>query len=250
MDQVEFYLSGLLLNSLCLFGLIANLLTLYVLNATREMRRQPINMFLSVLAIYDKGVLLNAILMCGIPALSKSATNHNLSNNLVNNDLNNLTTMPLHKDLNRTSRSAKSTDGQLDDEWWIDLYNSNDYDFLIDSRSIDGQSNRSSLVDLLNLSNSSRMLIFLNQSEAMAQQIEKGLFDNLTDLSITDSNANSTILTGNQPFVIYSTFGYVMHRVASFFAGHIQIIYPLANISQTGSIWITCLITGRFLFFF
>ncbi|XP_053211183.1 uncharacterized protein LOC128394837 [Panonychus citri] len=66
---VEFYFYGVLLTSMCLFGISANTVTLFILNAFNEMRRQPINVYLTVLAIYDNGVLINALLMLGIPAL-------------------------------------------------------------------------------------------------------------------------------------------------------------------------------------
>lgn len=261
MDQqllFEFYLSGVVLNGLCVFGLIANLLTLYVLNASREMRRQPINMFLTVLAIYDKGVLLNAILMCGIPALSKGSS----SNNLYSSDsLFNATTMPLAKNLstspavdqlNRTARSAQALlfsdaeSAQAENQLWIELIGSSkeDESFSIESQLIanddptnSSRSGQSAFSDLLSFSNSTRSsetLIYWTANEAMAQQIDPAYsFSNWTDLSFANSS---------QP----STFAIAMQRMADFFQGYIRIIYPFANISQTGSIWITCLITGLF----
>ena len=66
---LDFCVGGLLLTGLCVFGFLANSLTLFVLNGSAEMRRQPINTYLTVLAIYDNGVLFNAILMLGIPSL-------------------------------------------------------------------------------------------------------------------------------------------------------------------------------------
>lgn len=270
MDQMlfEFYLSGVLLNGLCVFGLVANLLTLYVLNATREMRRQPINMFLTVLAIYDKGVLLNAILMCGIPALAKGSSGDNLysSDNLFN------ATMPLHKNLstsaavdqlNRTSRSAQSLlfsdEPPQENQLWIDLIGSSKEEepFSIESQLIEDQldSNRTQSVggqqtpflDLLSFSNftrSSETLVYLSENEAMAQQLDQQYsLSNWTDLSYTNASEPMAVLPT-------STFGLAMHRMADFFQGYISIIYPFANISQTGSIWITCLITGSFTFDF
>lgn len=269
MDQLlfEFYLSGVLLNGLCVFGLFANLLTLYVLNASREMRRQPINMFLTVLAIYDKGVLLNAILMCGIPALAKGSSSNSLYSNdsLVFN-----TTMPLQvknlnssvvvDQLNRTSRSAQSflfsDESPQENQLWIDLIGSSKEEepFSIESQLIEDQlaadSNRTAiqyaggqpLVDLLSFSNftrSSETLIYLSASEAMAQQLDQA-FSNWSDLSYTNASQMAVLPT--------STFALAMHRMADFFQGYISIIYPFANISQTGSIWITCLITGSFTF--
>lgn len=265
MDQIiEFYLSGIVLNSLCLFGLIANILTLYVLNASMEMRRQPINMFLTVLAIYDKGVLLNAILMCGIPALAKqqaiSTSNNfiddqNLFYNLTisNYDLN---ATELAAVFNRSSRSAVSfnyqntlTNDQLQDnnQLWIDLISSKeDERFLIENQLIEDQliANQttnypSNLLSLSNF-NKSEILNYLNQSKAMAQQIKQQLYTNWTN-SLNDLNGNLTLPINQPP----STFALMMQRLSNFFQGYIRIIYPLANISQTGSIWITCLITGK-----
>ena len=263
----EFYLSGVLLNGLCVFGLIANLLTLYVLNASREMRRQPINMFLTVLAIYDKGVLLNAILMCGIPALSKGSS----SNNLYGSDSPLNATMPFHKNLstsaavdqlNRTARSAQGLllfseeSGQADNQLWIDLLSSSKEDepFSIENQLIEEQpaddSNRTrqaSFSDLLSLSNSTRSsetLIYWSPNEAMAQQTDQAYsYANRTGMPFTNTSQLATAPSG---------FALAMQHMADFFQGYIRIIYPFANISQTGSIWITCLITGlftRFAFF-
>lgn len=219
------------------------------------MRQQPINMFLTVLAIYDKGVLLNAILMLGVPALSKSTVNNNLLNNLT-------TAIPVHKDLNfnpnltktilddlrmnelkRKTRSLTITNDNdfYDNQLFIDIVNSTDDDqYLIESQYFDS--------DLLSL-NRSEILIYLNQSVAMAQQIDDEEQPNWSNATFDNLN-NTNPSTKNQAFnnINYPTFVFFMHRIANFFAGQITIIYPLANISQTGSIWITCLITGIIFF--
>jgi hypothetical protein len=62
-------LTGVILASLCVMGLIGNSVTLLVLNSNREMRNQPINMYLTVLAVYDNGVLFTAFLMFCVPGI-------------------------------------------------------------------------------------------------------------------------------------------------------------------------------------
>ena len=249
MDQnlsIEFFLYGILLNSLCLFGLIANILTLYVLNASREMRRQPINMFLTVLAIYDKGVLLNAILMCGIPALAKYSST---GNNFINSNLFNNLTIPKYLNstdfnLNRTSRSTLTQEQLQDNQFFIDLTSENKQ-FLIENQLIDdlNESNLSNLLDFKNF-NKTEILIYLNQGEAMAQINQQAFLTNQSDLP-SFNNFNHNLTLADDQTILLSTFASMMNRIADFFQGYILIIYPLANISQTGSIFITCLITGN-----
>lgn len=67
----EDFIAGVVLTSLCVLGLLGNLVTLLVLNSNREMRNQPINFYLTVLSLFDNGVLFNAILMVSLPSLCK-----------------------------------------------------------------------------------------------------------------------------------------------------------------------------------
>lgn len=62
-------ITGVILASLCVMGLIGNSVTLLVLNSNREMRNQPINIYLTVLAVYDNGVLFTAFLMFCVPGM-------------------------------------------------------------------------------------------------------------------------------------------------------------------------------------
>lgn len=63
-------IDGVFLFIICVFGLLANSITLYILNSGHEMRSQTINIYLSFLAIYDNGVLFTGILMFSLPAVS------------------------------------------------------------------------------------------------------------------------------------------------------------------------------------
>ncbi|RWS24014.1 FMRFamide receptor-like protein [Leptotrombidium deliense] len=154
---IEFWVSGVVLTTMCSFGLLGNTVTLFILNFSKEMRKQPINLYLTVLAVYDNGVLFNAILMLGIPALCK-----------------------------------------IQHIQYIQRYYYNFH-------------NESTLLE--NITG--------NISEVNAQSDNGSIY--VTPNEISDDS---------EPFIN------PLHV-------YIQVVYPLALISQTGSIWTTCLITAE-----
>lgn len=72
---------------LCLIGVAGNTLTLFVLNSFSEMRRQSINVYLTTLAVFDNGVLINAFLMISLPALEKHFHEARIRQELDTNEL-------------------------------------------------------------------------------------------------------------------------------------------------------------------
>lgn len=144
------------------------------------MRKQSINIYLTVLALYDNGVLLFGILMLGVPALY----------------------------LNPSELSSREdiSPEQLPS---IEIFNSNETYISLNAQKDSENCNKSvySIRD--------EMTFYLNDSE---------FFDNKA------CNLSSEENTYDNPF--YSPLQH-----------YIRIVYPLALISQTGSIWTTCLIT-------
>ncbi|XP_015790938.1 sex peptide receptor-like [Tetranychus urticae] len=295
---VEFYFYGVLLTSMCLFGISANTVTLFILNAFNEMRRQPINVYLTVLAIYDNGVLINALLMLGIPALVTNSK-HNPSDYLpsvfpsldssspssispVNSLHPSSSSSPLSSSFSTSSsplpvsphlssslpnqlssvnlpssesselEKSQSTDGSTDSMRLTD--NTFDYtstDYLNRLQSLDPYSVN---LTLMNKSHSwtPTELINLNPSS-----IDPPL---LFDLSLAHGYSNPEDLP---PLVIppisHSTPtnhhhhqhslppspGYSTELPDDPLNYYVTFVYPLALISQTGSIWTTCLITAE-----
>ncbi|XP_075589757.1 uncharacterized protein LOC124495763 isoform X2 [Dermatophagoides farinae] len=70
MEIFKFYSYGILSNIICFFGLLGNTLTLYILNSSKDMRKSTINIYLTVLTLYDNGVLIFSVLMLNIPAIN------------------------------------------------------------------------------------------------------------------------------------------------------------------------------------
>ena len=166
---LQYCVSGLVLCGLCIIGLFGNTLTLYILNVNEDMRRQSINIYLTVLALYDNGVLLNAILMLGVPALY---------------------IIPTYKHQYITDFNATSS-----------LLNSDQLEF------------------------NNTAVFYDNESPLSQNQIE-------TTYNI--SNITNSPIENTRYSVVYNP----LHL-------YIKIVYPLALISQTGSIWTTCLITAE-----
>ena len=65
--MIENVITGVVLTTICVLGFLGNSVTLLILNSNQQMRSQPINTYLTVLALFDNGVLFNAVLMLGIP---------------------------------------------------------------------------------------------------------------------------------------------------------------------------------------
>lgn len=90
-NHVQLWTTGVVQTVVCVLGILGNSTTLFILNASKEMRKQPINVYLTVLALYDNGVLFNAILMLCIPniykLLSSFQSGDDVSNELLNNTL-------------------------------------------------------------------------------------------------------------------------------------------------------------------
>ncbi|RWS05128.1 FMRFamide receptor-like protein [Dinothrombium tinctorium] len=126
------------------------------------MRKQPINIYLTVLAFYDNGVLFNAILMLGIPAICKLQLINSFALDVESNNNNNIS---------------------------LSFDDSQDYEHL--PLAMDG--NQSFIIPYIEFNNTETEDFFCQN-----------------------------------PMKFY-----------------IRVVYPLALISQTGSIWTTCLITAE-----
>lgn len=166
---LQYIISGVVLCGLCIIGLFGNTLTLYILNVNEDMRRQSINIYLTVLALYDNGVLLNAILMLGVPALY----------------------------IIPTYRHQYITDFNINSS----LFNSNQ----------------------LEINNTT---VFYDNEPPLSQNQIETTYNFLNE---TDDRIENTSYS-----VVYNP----LHL-------YIKFVYPLALISQTGSIWTTCLITAE-----
>lgn len=180
MDVVLLYVSGVVLTTLCTLGIFGNTITLFILNVNREMRKQPINVYLTVLALFDNGVLFNAILMLGIPSLYRL-----------------LSPLPPHLD-GTTLPSAVSMTNSTASWTWTEVFPDIENE-------IDGFGN-----------------------------------ETWTTFSVEprDQDGNWTNVTAQEDLPTPDYPSDPLHL-------YIRFVYPLALISQTGSIWTTCLITAE-----
>lgn len=180
--MVERYVSGIVLTGMSSLGLLGNTITLFILNMNKEMRKQPINVYLTVLALYDNGVLFNAILMLGIPNICKLLSN---------------------------SASTPSSQEHPLTVLFAD--------------------NQTSTYGV-------------NQHDTVYAQ-DRPLF--YTEL---ESHFNASYLDDDDQLGNFSTVSSQLEQeqhVQDPLYMYIRIVYPLALISQTGSIWTTCLITAE-----
>lgn len=142
------------------------------------MRKQPINVYLTVLALYDNGVLLFGILMLGVPALY------------------------LHPSLVASEEAVQVKPA-------VDL-SANDTYFSVNAQRI-GICNKSHNYFR------DEITFLLNGSE------------------VYDKECNQSLSSWEESGTTTSLYNPLQH--------YIRLVYPLALISQTGSIWTTCLIT-------
>jgi hypothetical protein len=156
------------------------MLTKVINHLKKDMRKHSINIYLTVLALYDNGVLIFGILMLGVPALYMS---------------------PSHFAKTEAISTLSSQQSSS-----IELLNYNDSNLslivrknIICNKTIQELNNETTLI--------------LNESE----------IDDIKSCDI--SNTSEANVTDNQ---FYSPLQH-----------YIRIVYPLALISQTGSIWTT-----------
>lgn len=167
----------------CVLGIVGNSTTLFILNASKEMRKQPINVYLTVLALYDNGVLVNAILMLCIPNIYKLiSTFQSPAGEIEFPAANQSYSPPLTVHVNMT-----------------DAYPEFDGNSVFEEPGVLDAFNRT-LLDMRNESWGA----------------------NMSNTSIPEPNQS-----GQDILYLY-----------------VGIVYPLAMISHTGSIWTTCLITA------
>ncbi|XP_075678869.1 uncharacterized protein LOC113790865 isoform X2 [Dermatophagoides pteronyssinus] len=70
LEIIKYYSYGILSNIICILGLLGNTITLYILNSSKDMRKSTINIYLTVLTLYDNGVLIFSVLMLNIPSIA------------------------------------------------------------------------------------------------------------------------------------------------------------------------------------
>lgn len=235
MEWFEFCTSGLM-SLLCLFGVAANTLTIFVLNGFSEMRRQSINVYLTMLAIFDNGVLINAFLMLYLPAIVKGLEQllyeHHSSSTIEQQSSNNYS-------FNTNFTTTNSATIVYDAYYEQNLIAHSGNNTHTNSNGTNSIANIGLPDDddfsLLNYSSSDLM----NNNKSL-YFIRNQVNDNFFNCSLKcdhddddDDNNNTSDLLLQLPLHL-SMMNY-----------YIAIVYPMALISQTGSVWTTCLITAE-----
>lgn len=243
----QLLINGIVLLMICTLGFLANSITLYILNSGQEMRSQTINIYLSFLAIYDNGVLFSAILMFSLPAMSHLCFLLSSRSSLEENvhPFNTKTELEIVENMLNSGphpTSISSLLEQLHERYKSQLQKQNETEFMrgISRRneSIFKQNNSSSGDLVKNVRKKSRQYNGTEEKRVETQGKERlnEMKDTLLGNRIKDG------LHGNETFRVRDrreeeeAFENPSHY-------YIALVYPLALVVQTGSIWTTCLVT-------
>ncbi|KAF7495116.1 hypothetical protein SSS_00671 [Sarcoptes scabiei] len=315
MDTIKLIFYGIISNVLCCFGFFGNTLAIYIINSTKDMRRTSINIYLTVLALYDNGVLIFSVLMLNLPAITDYQLQHQSMDRREfrdNTETISIDFVPTHSNssdgisttlsLFSDSRSIIQSTGQipeinhnrndLENRNFEMLFNHSDISVDL-HHSLDKMLN-SSLKELWRFcfepSKTSSRMIDPQNSSTSKETIQKQLClisdrlhkNQILNEKFSPSRRKSEISMStecesvlNETLLIINAFH--IHRLIPnenltkipsrwllslnlqcqpteeecrladypFYTlvSYVKLIYPLALIAQTGSIWTTCLIT-------
>lgn len=226
----QLLINGIVLLMICTLGFLANSITLYILNSGQEMRSQTINIYLSFLAIYDNGVLFSAILMFSLPAMSHLwfllSSRTSLEENI--HPFNNRTEIEITANMLKSGSDPPSISPlleQLHEHYKSQLQKLNGTEFL---RGISISRGNESIFKHYN-SSSTDLLKNVQKSRQQIGMEEKQL------------NGMKDGLLENETFRVRERGEEEAFENPSHY--YIALVYPLALVVQTGSIWTTCLVT-------
>lgn len=215
-------IDGVVLLTICVFGLLANSITLYILNSGHEMRAQTINIYLSFLAIYDNGVLFSAVLMFCLPSLSNLWYLHSQGS------------VPIDDHFHQIG-TQRTIEQQIDSV--SNMLNSGTTTATIAQTAVSPFIQFNEQLDhVQSLGINSTLSFFPNapwperverterdENIGGHEKFERELVDDDNNLDYFDDDPEGMFENPSHYYISY--------------------VYPLAIIVQTGSIWTTCLVT-------